>query len=55
MKKTAILKTPFTIITSRTERNIDIVGSSFWNLTAEFIKQDERNLFEELGFHGVLL
>lgn len=111
MQRTAVINTPFTIIISKTEQNIEIVGSSLWSPAAKFVKQDrqlsldengdlfepeyklvleakqsvdmildsayaagefakdtkgiqalfkfieenKRNLFEELGFHGVLL
>lgn len=104
MQKTAVINTPFTIITSKTEQNIEIVGSSLWSPVADppldengdlfepeyklvleakqsvdmildsayaagefakdtkevqtlfkFIEENKKNLFEELGFHGVLL
>lgn len=28
MQKTAVINTPFTIVTSKTEQNIEIIGSS---------------------------
>ncbi|MBO4127774.1 hypothetical protein J5576_10035 [Streptococcus suis] len=49
MKKTAILKTPFTIVTSRSERSIEIIGGSFWSLSAEFVKQDRQMSLDENG------
>ena len=41
-KKTAVINTPFTIVTSKTEQNIEIVGSSLWSPVAEFVKQDKQ-------------
>lgn len=49
MKKTAVLKTEFTVVTSKAERSIEIVGNSFWNLKAEFVKQDRQMTLDENG------
>ena len=46
MQKTAVINTPFTIVTSKTEQNIEIVGSSLWSPVAEFVKQDKQSLDE---------
>ncbi|WP_371399952.1 hypothetical protein [Streptococcus pyogenes] len=49
MKKTAILKTAFTVVTSKAEKSIEIVGSSIFNLKAEFVKQDRQLSLDENG------
>ena len=49
MKKTAILKTAFTVVTSKAEKSIEIVGSSIFNLKAEFVKQDRQLSLDKNG------
>jgi hypothetical protein len=49
MQRTAVINTPFTIITSKTEQNIEIVGSSLWSPVAEFVKQDRQLSLDENG------
>ena len=70
MQRTAVINTPFTIVISKTEQNIEIVGSLLWSPYAasefakdtkeiqalfKFIEENKKSLFKELGFHGVLL
>ncbi len=49
MKKTAILKTPFTLVTSELEQSMEITGSTFWNIKAEFVKRDNQLSLDENG------
>lgn len=49
MQITAVINTPFTIVTSKTEQNIEIVGSSLWSPVAEFVKQDRQLSLDENG------
>ncbi|WP_438832317.1 hypothetical protein [Streptococcus pluranimalium] len=49
MKKTKVSKTDSTIITSSKEQTIEIVGSSFWEIKAEFVKQDRQLSLDENG------
>lgn len=49
MQRTAVINTPFTIVTSKTEQNIEIVGSSLWSPVAEFVKQDRQLSLDENG------
>lgn len=49
MQRTAVINTPFTIVTSKTEQNIEIVGSSSWSPVAEFVKQDRQLSLDENG------
>lgn len=49
MQKTAVINTPFTIVTSKTEQNIEIIGSSLWSTVAEFVKQDKQLSLDENG------
>ncbi|HEM3013680.1 TPA: hypothetical protein U0767_000477 [Streptococcus suis] len=50
MKKTAILKTPFTLVTSESEQSIEIIGGgTHWKISAEFVKQERQLSLDENG------
>ncbi|HEM6438298.1 hypothetical protein QQY84_03570 [Streptococcus suis] len=49
MKKTAILKTTFTLVTSESEQSMEIIGSGLWNIKAEFVKRDNQISLDENG------
>ncbi|HEL2450554.1 TPA: hypothetical protein TZY52_002125, partial [Streptococcus suis] len=47
MKKTAILKTPFTLVTSESEQSMEIIGGGLWNIKAEFVVRDNQISLDE--------
>ncbi|HGA1113219.1 hypothetical protein [Streptococcus suis] len=49
MKKTAILKTPFTLVTSESEQSMEIIGGGLWNIKAEFVVRDNQISLDENG------
>lgn len=49
MQRTAVINTPFTIVISKTEQDIEIVGSSLWSPVAKFVKQDRQLSLDENG------
>ncbi|AZR96487.1 hypothetical protein HO434_07505 [Streptococcus suis] len=49
MKKTAILKTPFTLETDKEKQSLKIVGSTHWKISAEFVKREHQLSLDESG------
>ncbi|MGQ7567208.1 hypothetical protein ACTGWR_04150 [Streptococcus suis] len=49
MKKTAILKTPFTLETNKEKQSLKIVGGTHWKISAEFVKQERQLSLDENG------
>ncbi|WP_253269227.1 hypothetical protein [Streptococcus suis] len=49
MKKTAILKTPFTLVTNEVKQSMEVIGGSLWNIKAEFVVQDNQISLDENG------
>ncbi|WP_260464862.1 hypothetical protein [Streptococcus suis] len=49
MKKTAILKTPFTLETNKEKQSLKIVGYTHWKISAEFVKQEHQLSLDENG------
>ncbi|HEL1953232.1 TPA: hypothetical protein TYI26_001968 [Streptococcus suis] len=49
MKKTAILKTPFTLETNKEKQSLKIVGYTHWKISVEFVKQEHQLSLDENG------
>lgn len=49
MKKTTILKIPFTLETNKEKQSLKIVGGTHWKISAEFVKQEHQLSLDENG------